>query len=406
MRMRVFLVLSLMIVEAFAYRYRYYRYSKWKPRDVPECMSPGLVAQFEDNPKLKEYIIERHKGLSNSARINFKKYNKYPAIENFLKSLGNEPSIGPSGQEIFAPDEVIGTTVENRKIYLVKIFKKDMHKRTRYSKRMRKPAILIDGTLKAREWISPAVVLYFINQLKNNPQQDPAIEKLVDMYDWYFIPVANPDGYVYTYTTDPCWRKNRRQTSSDPVCFGVDLNRNFGYDDKTWDPSVGGSTDPCNYNGYAGTGPFTEEETKAVMKVMNRKGVNFVAYFSFQSYSQIWAYPWGYKKEALPDAKDLRKAAQVGADAIFAKSKRIYRVNQSARIPEFGLIAGASDDYARGGANIKYSYTIALRDTGEKKFFLPASEITPNGEEMLEGVKAFANYIYKPRRKYYYYNKW
>ncbi|CAC5396749.1 unnamed protein product [Mytilus coruscus] len=402
--MKGFLVLSIMIVEAVSH----YRYSKWKSQDVPECMSPSLIKQIEENPAIKENIIKRHQGLSNSAKINFKKYNRYPVIEKFLKSLCNRPTIGTSGKKIFAYEEEIGTTVENRKIHLVKIFKKEMHKKWRGSKRGRKmkPAILIEGGIHAREWISPAVVLYLINQLKNNPQKDPAVEKLVDLYDWYIIPVLNPDGYVYTYTTDPCWRKNRRQTSSNPVCFGVDLNRNFGFDDKTWDPSVGGSTDPCSYGSYAGTGPFTEEESKAMMRVMrrNKRGVNFVAYFAFHSYSQIWSFPWGYTQDILEDAQDLRNAANVGAAAIFSKHNEIYRVNQSSFIPEFGLIAGASDDYARGGAKIKYSYTIELRDKGEKKFFLPASEITPTGEEIMEGIKAFANFIYLPRRKYSYYN--
>ena len=28
---------------------------------------------------------------------------------------------------------------------------------------------------------------------------DPEITSLVDQYDWKFIPIGNPDGYVYTW---------------------------------------------------------------------------------------------------------------------------------------------------------------------------------------------------------------
>jgi hypothetical protein len=34
--------------------------------------------------------------------------------------------------------------------------------------------------------------------------------------------------------------------------------------------------------------------------------------------------------------------------------------------------AGGADDYAKGGAGIKYSYTVELRDSGRHGFVLPA----------------------------------
>ena len=29
---------------------------------------------------------------------------------------------------------------------------------------------------------------------------DPAITAMVDQFEWYIVPVANPDGYSYTWT--------------------------------------------------------------------------------------------------------------------------------------------------------------------------------------------------------------
>lgn len=57
-----------------------------------------------------------------------------------------------------------------------------------------KPVILIDGGIHAREWISPAVVVYIINQLVENKENHYLIENI----SWYIVPVLNPDGYEYS----------------------------------------------------------------------------------------------------------------------------------------------------------------------------------------------------------------
>lgn len=58
------------------------------------------------------------------------------------------------------------------------------------------PAILIEGGIHAREWISPAVVLYIIQQLVENATNS----YLINNTDWYIVPVNNPDGYEFTHT--------------------------------------------------------------------------------------------------------------------------------------------------------------------------------------------------------------
>lgn len=52
--------------------------------------------------------------------------------------------------------------------------------------------------------------------------------------------------------------------------------------------------------------------------------------------------------------------------------------------------AGGSDDFAKGQAGIKYSYTLELRDTGKYGFLLPEAEIRPTSEELRTGFLAFA----------------
>ena len=44
--------------------------------------------------------------------------------------------------------------------------------------------------IHAREWISPATVTFVMNSLVTNPQYRP----LLDMFDFFILPVTNPDG--------------------------------------------------------------------------------------------------------------------------------------------------------------------------------------------------------------------
>ena len=101
----------------------------------------------------------------------------------------------------------IGTTHEGRSINMLRISLNEGKK---------KAAVWLDCGAHSREWISPAFCLYSIDQLVRHP------EELLSMYDFYIVPVVNPDGYEYTWIERndvrcqewPCrlWRKNRQPT--------------------------------------------------------------------------------------------------------------------------------------------------------------------------------------------------
>lgn len=58
---------------------------------------------------------------------------------------------------------------------------------------------MLEGTLHAREWISPETVTWIVKEFLIST--DPAVRAMAESLEWHVFPVVNPDGYVYTFTT-------------------------------------------------------------------------------------------------------------------------------------------------------------------------------------------------------------
>lgn len=246
-----------------------------------------------------------------------------------------------------------------------------------------KNVIFAEGGIHAREWIAPAYVTWMIRELVENYAAHP---EYVDNIDWYIMPVLNPDGYTYTFSPsgDRLWRKNRAPNQG--ICVGTDLNRNFDFQ---W--NTGGSSSLECGETYHGGAPFSQVEARnvrdAILSVANQTKV----YFSFHSYGQYWLTPWGYTSALPDDYQDLYDLAQSAVDKLTAVEGTPYTIGTSTNL--LGLASGCSDDWAKGGAGIKYSYTVEMRDTGRFGFQLPASQILPNNLEVWEGVKVVAEAV-------------
>lgn len=98
--------------------------------------------------------------------------------------------------ETLYPDVVttitIGNTIEGRPIRGIIIDYKP-------NARGERPLTgMIEGGIHAREWISPATVTWIIKEFLTST--DPAVRTMAETFIWHIIPVANPDGYVYTFT--------------------------------------------------------------------------------------------------------------------------------------------------------------------------------------------------------------
>ncbi|CAH1779637.1 unnamed protein product [Owenia fusiformis] len=296
-------------------------------------------------------------------------YNRHDDINDWLdstaSSCGSRCSI-----------ENIGTSTNGRTLKVIKIGK---------SSSSNSKAIWVDAGIHAREWISPAASLYLIDKLVNSYNSDSTVRSLVDAFDWYILPSSNPDGYEYSYVYDRLWRKTRSRNSGSS-CFGADPNRNWDY---KW-MLTGASSNPCS-DTYAGSIAFSEPETTAMKDFMLSKSSSLNMYISIHAYGQYILTPWGYTEDLPSDYNDLEYVGNEGAAGIRGVNGRSFTVGSSTRV--LYAAAGASDDWAKAVAGIKYSYTLELRDTGYWGFVLPVSQITPACEETYAGIVRMAQAI-------------
>ncbi len=156
-----------------------------------------------------------------------------------------------------------------------------------------RPNVLFMATYHAREWAATEMALRLIRYLAQNPAPDARVDSLVKGRDIWIVPVANPDGYEFTFTTDRLWRKNRRPITLPAV--GVDLNRNHAAD---WGFDNSGSSPDANSDIYRGPSPASEPETQAIQAFhANHPPVVSVSY---HTYTGLLLYPPGYDYGLLP----------------------------------------------------------------------------------------------------------
>jgi Zinc carboxypeptidase len=204
---------------------------------------------------------------------------------------------------LVAARQSIGLSHEGRDLWMVKIS-------DNADANENEPEMLFTALTHAREPQGMAVVLYYMFYLLESYGTDPEATYLVNERELYFVPVVNPDGYVYNQTTNPngggLWRKNRRVNGGG--IFGVDLNRNYGY---RWGfDNVGSSPSPSS-DTYRGPAPFSEPETSAIRAF--HQGRTIWNGFHYHAYGNYLIHPYAYAAAAFPPAPDLALYTRYGA---------------------------------------------------------------------------------------------
>lgn len=270
----------------------------------------------------------------------------------------------------------IGTSIEGRPIEVYTI--------TAPGDQTGKPGLFFNGAAHAREWISPMTVAYIATRLVEGYGTDDEITGLMDGVVFEVTPVANPDGYLYSWSNQRYWRKNRRNNGDGT--FGVDWNRNF---------SAGfgvGSDSNTSSDVYRGPAPFSEPETRAIRDFVQANS-HLVAHIDFHSYSQLVLYPWGDRFESVPepDLSIFQNVSGAMRDAIFDTNGVSYLAIQAVDLYPAG---GTSQDWTyKAGL---YSWTIELRPgdgAGLSGFSPSPTLILPTGQENFEAVATLAGSI-------------
>jgi len=298
----------------------------------------------------------------------FDAYHTYEEIVQFLKDL-------QSSYPHLVTLKVLGQTYEGRDLLAAKVS----------SSPDLKNAIFFNGGIHAREWISPATVLYILNSLVTDYQVDPVITRLVDNLDIWVLPVFNADGYSYTWTNDRMWRKTRKPNQGSS-CVGTDPNRNWDFH---WGEG-GASANPCSET-FRGPSAFSEIEVSTVGRFIVDPANRVRGYIDFHAYSQLWMSPWGYTTAYPADytvQNDVSARSVAALTAVYG-TKYVYGTVANT----IYVASGSAVDYSYGVGRIVYSYTPELRDTGSYGFLLPPAQIRPSGVETLAGWKVFAQEV-------------
>jgi hypothetical protein len=227
--------------------------------------------------------------------------------------------------------------------------------------------VLFTAAIHAREVITPLVLLNVMDSLTEKYPSDPFIQNLVDNREIWFVLNVNPDGYYLNELIAPggggMWRKNLRNNGDGT--YGIDLNRNFGYN---WGYDNIGSSPYTNSETYRGTGPFSEPETQNMRDFTLAHNFQIVVYYHSASNLILW--PWDYDYNLYTPDHNIFQAI---GDSI--SSFNYYR-------PQVGwmfyLVNGGSGDWNYGEQTLKsksYPFIIEIGSSATDGFWPPTSRI-------------------------------
>lgn len=255
------------------------------PDQVERLRAMGLTVEIQI-PDMEAHYAARMAGTRD-----------YGDFYTFAETVAEMDALHAQYPNITTAKYSIGTSIEGRTLWAMKVSDNPNVDEG-------EPEVAFDGVHHAREPITINVLLETIRQLCAGYGVDPEITFLVNNREIYFIPIVNPDGYVYNETTNPngggMWRKNRHA----PVggCYGVDLNRNYGVE---WG-GVGSSSDPCSET-YKGTAPASEPEIQAIYNFFNSHEI--VTHDTYHSVAGLHLFPWSYTTQHTEDDAIFRPMA-------------------------------------------------------------------------------------------------
>jgi len=256
-----------------------------------------------------------------------------------------------------------GTTVEGQPIYFVKISDNVATDET-------EPEVLYTAVHHAREPGGMSQLIYYMWYLLENYGTSADLSALVNSTEMFFVTCINVDGYEYNYNNDPAgggmWRKNRRDNLDGT--YGVDLNRNYGYN---WGLDDDGSSPDTNDETYRGDVAFSEPETQLIRDFTNSR--EFRIAFNYHTFGNLLIYPWGYDYSIY--TPDSALYASYGSLLTTYNGYTYGTADQTVGY----VVNGSSDDWMYGDQVSKPKIFAMTPECGDAAFgfWPPSNEIIP-----------------------------
>ena len=227
---------------------------------------------------------------------------------------------------------ILGQSVEGRDIWAFKVSDNPEEDEE-------EPEVLFTALTHAREPVGMMNLIYFVQLLGEEYGSDPELTYLVNEREIWFLPVVNPDGYVYNESIQPngggMHRKNRRDTNcGEGTNRGVDLNRNYSFG---WGANnTGSSQDPCATT-YRGESAFSEPETQIVSDfILDHEFMNVLHY---HTYSNVYIHAFGDLAENRVHAIKVGSRGERNKElaAVRARSGVRHRQNSSGIVAQIRI---------------------------------------------------------------------
>lgn len=279
----------------------------------------------------------------------------------------------------------IGASVEQRPMLALKIT--DLPDEAEPNER----TLFFCGVHHAREWATHEAMLQLAENLVTRYDTDAFVRHLVDNTVIWLVPVANPDGFDYSWEVERFWRKNRRLNFTTPEgvqIFGVDLNRNYSY---KWGPGFGGSSGNIGAETYRGPSAASEPETQAIQSLLASEQPAIAV--SYHTYAQLVLLPWGYTGAVTAQSYSVHRA--IGEEY----ARRTRETHGSVFVPgpaDYTIYTTNGDftDYAYGAQGaIALTPELQPATAEEGGFLLPEERILPNNREVWASATALINQV-------------
>ena len=312
-----------------------------------------VIENYEKNVRLPDYqlpALQREMKLKYGIDgYEFGSMGGYYTFDEMVTELDSMHTRYP---HLITARQSIGSSVQGRDIWMVKISDNPDLKED-------EPEIFYNAIHHSNEPQSMATLIYFMYYLLENYGRNPLVTYIIENRELFFVPMINPDGYVYNEQTNPTgggmWYKNMHDNNGNnitgEIVDGVNINTNYGYQ---WGYDEIGSSSNYTSALYRGTEPFSEPETQAIRDFCISH--DFKLSFNFHSFGNHIFLPWGYELYShTPDSTTFISLAK--------KFSLHNNYTYSVSTPVWAVANGILQDWLYGEQNIKnktFSFTIEL----------------------------------------------